>query len=673
MGVKKKKLIIEETLKIYLWVIVIIFTVLLIRVGWLQLLQTEAFRTMAVSNTMRLIPETAPRGDIVDSQGNVIATNRPVYNLSLDYLGLKDQDTDKVIEKLVQILNDPDITFENIKNAIKDQRNRLFEPIIIKRDIPIELVTVIEERRRELPGVSINVQPQRSYNYGSLAGHLLGYVHSIKEELEQQGFEEYGLGDLVGKTGVEKTYEHYLRGENGYKQVEVTATNRPVREIENTPAKQGDTLVLTIDIKLQQAMEKAFDETMEKLQKKHPKAKAGAAVLLDVKTGKVLAMVSRPTLNPDDFNGKPLNQEQVDYYFRDIPTGLRNRAIQGNYVPGSTFKPITGMAVLEAGKVDPTDSIVCTGRYWYPPFIKCTKAHGRVDFYSAMASSCNTYFQEMARRAGIAQIGRVGMEFGLGKATGIDLPYENTGLLPHLEWQKEEFLVRADKINKRIDNKLTEIEESYQEKIAQAATESEKKRLQRELNSKKIIWERERKIQLDYYTTWHDFDTYNTGIGQGYNQYTIIQLANYAATIANGGDKYKPYVVDKIVAYDGEIVMQNKPELINSVTVKKETIETVHEAMNDVTKPGGTAHFLFYKFPKEIQVAAKTGTAQPGREGYIKNKDYDGLFIAFAPVDDPQIAFAGVMEHGWSGGGSVGYVAKAVFEQYFGLNQQELN
>lgn len=671
MEFQRSKAIMERTIRIYYVVIVLIFIALFMRIAWLQVIKTGFYKTRAVSNTMRLIPETASRGEIKDKNGQVLVSNRPVFNLSLDYLGLNDEEgSDEIIKKLVAILEDPEITFADIKKAIKTQRNRLFEPIIIKRDISIELVTTIEEHRRDLPGVSIMVQPQRSYNYGNLAGHLLGYVHSIKKELDQPGYEDYGLGDLVGKTGIEKTYEHELRGENGFRQVEVTAKNRPVREIREIPSVPGNNVELTIDLKLQQVMEQSFDETLAIVQKKHPKAQAGAAVLLDVNSGKVLAMASRPILDPDDFNGKSLKQEKVDYYFRNFPPALRNRAIQGNYVPGSTFKPITGMAALEAG-VGISETVTCSGRYWKPPFIKCTGVHGKVNYYSAMAKSCNVYFQEMARRAGMGLIGTVGREFGLGERTGIDLPFESSGLLPNLEWQKNEFDLRAIKINERFDKQKDTLETGYQKKITNEESEQEKRRLQRELANKKRLLEQQRKIELDYYTQWHDFDTYNSGIGQGYNQYTVIQLANYTATLANGGKRYKPFTVQKIIASDGTLIHDTKPELLGTVSVSPETIAETQKAMTAGTAPGGTSYYLFYKFPEDIKVAAKTGTAQPGRAGYVKNKDFDGLFIAFAPADNPQIAFAGVIEHGWSGSGSIGHVAKAVFEEYFGLTKEE--
>jgi penicillin-binding protein 2 len=670
MGPQRSKTVLKRTLRIYQCAVIIIFIGLFARLAWLQLIQTEMYLTKAASNTMRWIPEEASRGEIVDSKGQVLVTNRPVFNISLNYLGLKDRDIDKVIQNLVPIINDPEITFDSIKKLVKSQ-NRLYEPIVIKRDVSIETVTAIEERRRDFPGVSVNVQPQRLYPYGTLAGHLLGYVHSIKEELEQPGYEDYGLNDLVGKTGVEKIYESYLRGKKGFRQVEVTSLNQPVREVRAISPVPGNKLVLTIDLKLQQAMEKSFEETLAKVQKVHPKAKAGAAVLLDVKTGKLLAMTSNPPLNPDDFNGKPLSQEKADYYFRNLPPALYNRAVQGNYVPGSTFKPITGMAALESAKATPLDTVVCTGKYWNPPYIKCWSVHGRVNYYSGMAKSCNVYFQEMARRAGIAQIGKIGQEFGLGERTGIDLPFESTGLLPTLEWQTNEFNKRRDKINKDVDEKIAALEKEYSAKIAAAGSGREKRQLERELNSKKKSWEQNRKERLAHYAEWHDFDTYNTGIGQGYNQFTIIQMANYVATIANNGKRYKPYVVEKIIDASGNVVEEFPPELVMTSTASLKTLQETRKAMEAVAAPGGTAYSLFRHFPANIKVGAKTGTAQPGRAGYVKNKDYDGLFIAYAPADDPQIAFAGVIEHGYSGSGSIGLVAKAVFEEYFGVTQQK--
>jgi len=665
----RNRLLVKKRLVYYSGAIILIFIVLICRLFWLQVIQEEIFVNKAENQSTRFITIQASRGEVVDRNGNVLITSRPVYNLTLNYLGLQDQDINKVVQELVDVLKDPEITVEAVQESIKNQTSRLYEPIVIKRDIPIETVIELEERRRELPGVIIETSPQRSYVYGSLMGHLLGYVHSIKDELEQPGYENYGLGDLVGKTGIEKAYEFDLKGTNGYRQVTVNARNHPIEEISTLPSVSGNKLKLTVDLELQKVMEQSFDNMMAYVQKTYPKAKAGAAVLLDVNTGGVLAMVSRPSINPDDFNGKSLNQEQANYYFAQSPAAFTNRAIQGSYVPGSTFKPITGMAALLSGTIKPEEKINCTGRYWYKPYIKCTRAHGPVNYYEAMARSCNVYFQEAARRAGIALIGQVGEAFGLNERTGIDLPFESKGLLPSISWQNIEYAKRADEINERIDKKLAELEEEYRPQIEAAADQNTATKLERELKSKINQWEAERKSQLAYYTNWHDFDTYNTGIGQGYNQYTIIQLAAYTAALANGGTYYTPYVVQTIYNNDGTVKEEHKPQG-RKTEIDDWVLDTTRKAMATVTKPGGTAYSVFAGFPPEIGVGAKTGTAQPGRSGYVKNKDFDGLFIAFAPADKPEIAFAGVMEFGNSGSGSVGLVARDVFAYYFGINQQ---
>jgi penicillin-binding protein 2 len=662
----RNKLLIKNRLFIYTGCMIMIFLVLIVRLFWLQVIQEEIFVNKAEYQSTRWITEQASRGEVVDRKGNVLITSRPVYNLTLNYLGLKDQDINLVVEGLVDLLKDPEITFEVVQENIANQKSRLYEPIIIKRDIPIEMVIQLEERRRELPGVLVETSPQRLYTHGSSMGHLLGYVHSIKDELEDPLFEKYGLGDLVGKTGIEKAFEFELKGQNGYRQVTVNARNNPIKEISSLPSTTGNKVKLTVDLDLQLVMESSFDTMMSNLQTRYPKAKAGAAILLDVETGGVLAMVSRPGINPDDFNGKSLNQEQADYYFAQNPAAFSNRAIQGSYVPGSTFKPITGMAALLSGKLDPDEKINCSGRYWFKPYIKCTGVHGPLNYEQAMAKSCNVYFQEAARRAGIELIGQVGEEFGLNERTGIDLPFEGKGLLPGLSWQSIEYAKRAENINASVDKKLAEFESEYRPQIDTAPDEATKKKLERALKSKINIWEAERRSQLAYYTTWHDYDTYNTGIGQGYNQYTVIQLAAYVAALANGGTYHQPYVVQTIYNPDGSIKSEHQNNN-RQVKIDDEIVMLTKNAMTAVTKPGGTAYSIFKNLPPEIGAGAKTGTAQPGRSGYIKNEDFDGLFIAFAPAEHPQIAFAGVMEFGNSGSGSVGLVAKDVFEYYFGV------
>jgi len=315
--------------------------------------------------------------------------------------------------------------------------------------------------------------------------------------------------------------------------------------------------------------------------------------------------------------------------------------------------------------MNPRDySVSCGGAYWLAPYIKCTGVHGQRNYYSSMAVSCNTYFQEMGRRAGHEGIVHVAEQFGLGQKTGIDLPHESKGLLPTAAWKKE---TNALLIDRKYDRLRQEMEVRYQQLLDNAATDKERDDIQKRQKNEKALLEAQYQIDYKFDTAWQSFDTYNMSIGQGYNDYTVVQLANYVATIANGGSLMEPYILKRVVSPDGKTIKEVKPALRHRVDVASSTIAETKRAMLAVTEPGGTAHFLFYHFPPEIQVGAKTGTAETGRKGDDPKRDYFGTFIAFAPFDNPEIAFAGIVEYGFSGSGSAGRVCRDVFEQYFGI------
>jgi len=663
--------IIETKLKVYSYIVVFLLAVLCIRLAIVQFYHQQVYQTQAKENRIRLVAVKAPRGEIYDRNGKVLAANELVYTLSLSYLGVKGQN--EVIDNLVRLLQEdyPHINKEFIEEKIKLQQYRLFEPIIIARDIPWDLVVKLEENRQILPGVTITVEPLRSYPEGSLAGHVLGYIHSINAEEVARSENSYSINSLIGKAGIEKKYESELRGKDGARRVEVDAKGRPIRELVTLEPTPGNNLYLTLDMELQKVMEKSMDQVLEQLQKQYPKAKVGSAVLLNVKTGEVLAMVSRPALNPDDWKGN-LSSDRAAYYYPPgekydpmNPGAETNRAIQSSYPPGSTFKPVTGMAALEKEAMDPlTDLVKCQGAYWIAPRIKCTGVHGNVNYYSALAHSCNTYFQEMGRRAGQDKIIEVAREFGLGSKTGIDLPDEGKGLLPTPEWKKE---INASILNSRYENLIKELDRRYEELQKGVRDEKELKALENKKKQEKKQIDAEHDIRYRWDTNWQQYDTFNMSIGQGANNYTVIQLANYVATIANGGYRMKPYVMQRITSHNGKTIKTSKPEVVNEVKVKPSTIAETKRAMLAVTQPGGTAYFLFSHFPENIKVGAKTGTAETGRQGDNPRKDFHGVFIAFAPFEDPEIAFAGVIEYGYSGGGSAGYVARDVFEHYFGI------
>lgn len=663
----------QAKLRICWYIIVGLMALLMIKLAFVQFIQSEKYVTKAQENSIRMVTLKAPRGEIYDRNGKILANNRPVYTVSLTYLQLTDQE--KVIRRLVELMSPsyPDITEDYINQLIEDQKYRLFEPITVMRDVDWDMVVKLEEHGAELPGVEVSVEPLRYYPEKSLAGHLLGYVHPIynREELEKSYDPlKYRVRDLVGKDGLEKVYEEYLKGTDGARRVEVDARGRPIRELVTLERKAGNNLELTLDRDLQRVMELAMDEVLEQLQKSRPKARAASAVLIDVKTGGILAMTSRPSMDPNDFTSK-MDGETLNYYFPQgnydpmNPGAATNRAIQTLYPPGSTFKPITGMAVLESGALDPdNDRVRCTGAYWIKPHIGCWGVHGSVNYYQGMAASCNVFFQEAGRRAGVNEMARVAREFGLGSKTGVDLPYEKSGLVPDPSWKKE---VNSVLIDRRYEKKRDETSKSYDSLIAAAATEDEKKKLRAEKEKALNKIEAQYRIDYRFETTWQQFDTFNMSIGQGSNNYTVIQLANYVATLANGGYRYQPHLVRRVISPTGEVIKEFEPELIQKVKLKPEILAVTRDAMHYVVLPGGTGYSIFRNLPPELSGGAKTGTAQTGRASDNKNQDYHGVFIAFAPYDDPEIAFAGVVEYGYHGSTSVGLVAKTLFEHYFGV------
>lgn len=678
MGSQEKepwKLNLNCRLKGYFAFVVLVFLVLAGRLFFLQVVNAHEFARQSAENSIRLIPIEARRGDILDRQGRVLATSRPVYAITLT--NVPGQDMAPVIKRLAHLLEDPELTPEVIAEKLKNNPYR-YEPVVVKR-LPagpesMAVITRLEERRPELPGVNITTEPQRYYPHGSLAGHIIGFVGQItQEELEQRRGDNYRLNDKIGKSGIERYLEYEkrgdlrigLRGQDGAEQVEVNAFNRKIRDLLTIPPAPGDNVELTLDLDLQKTLEEAMDRVIAEAKKKNPKAGAGAAVVLDVKTGAILAMASKPDMDPNDFVTGAFSEKQA-YYNDPRLKPMFNRAVQGAYPPGSTFKPITAIAALLAG-VDPDYRVDCRGRYWRTGGISCWSTHGPVNLERAMAVSCNTYFQWAGEQAGIEMVNRVAAQFGLGSPTGaVGILGEAKGILPSPEWKK---MVNGAALEKWLAKEQEKIEKKYQEALA-SADEGERERLlrerERELNALKTRFD----ITYNFETNWHPFDTYNTVIGQGANNYTVLQLANYVATLANGGTRWRPYLVKRVVSPEGEVKLEFGPEVVQKVDIPAEILEEVKRTMLAVTGPGGTASFLFADFPSHLKVGAKTGTAQTGLAGDDLSRDFYGTFIAFAPYDDPQIAFAGIIEYARHGGDSAGIVAREVFARYFGLTGQ---
>ncbi|MGB9792488.1 MAG: penicillin-binding protein 2, partial [Thermacetogeniaceae bacterium] len=584
----------EGKYKFWQWLAIALFAILTVRLMTLQLVEAPVYRTQAKLNQFRFLPIRAPRGDIVDRNGKVLAGSKIVNTISIVRQQIDEKELDSTIEKLASLLHDvyPEIDAAYIKKLLDEHQSRSYEPVVIKRDVSMEVVTRLEEHRRDLPGVMIGKEIVRYYPEGTLACHVLGYIGEIsKEELEDPENKDYKPGDLIGRFGLEKQYEKYLRGVDGFQQVEVDVTGRPIphSDLITVNPKQGDRLVLTLDADLQKVLEKSMDETLAELRKKGLPGRAGAAVVLDVRTGAVLAMASRPAFDPN-LLVPPVSDKAAREYLNPPPGSdppMINRAISSKYPPGSTFKPITGMAALESGKIDVKEKVVCKGRYWLPPYTKCWRVHGAVDFFRAMAVSCNVYFIEAGRRAGVEMIARIAHEFGLDEKTGIDLPGEVAGSFLTPEKKEEKY---GPVVEKWYREKKAELEKEYAKKLAQAKSEREK----RDILIQKKYAERDLqnwyRAKYNYEAKWQPYDTYFMAFGQGSNEYTPIGLANYVAALANGGKRMRPYLVQRIEDADGKVVARFGPKVVHRVDVSEKTLETVKKAMREVTGgEGGTA------------------------------------------------------------------------------------
>jgi penicillin-binding protein 2 len=668
--------IVERNLKIFMALVSVIFLVLIVRLGQLQLLHTQQFKTMSEENYIKPVTIPAPRGEIRDRNGQVMVKERPVYSVSYVYLGKDEKQEEKVVTRLADILN---MKKEEILAAINDIKVRKFEPVKIIKDAPLEVVTKIAENRQDLPGVEVNIEPMRQYVNGDFAPHVLGYVREIKpEQLEKHREEGYGMGDRFGQAGLENAYEKYLRGVDGYQQVEVDRNQHPVKApITIKRPTPGHNLILNIDARVQKAAELALDNILVKLQKgdgydkKYPNARAGAVVLLDIKTGKVLAMASKPGYDPNIFNGK-LSKAQFDALFNpNNPFPAFNNRSMMAYAPGSTFKMITAAAVLETKKATPGQTVRDPGSvYLFGRSYKCWKpsGHGTVDLIKAIQVSCNVYFYQMGVRAGVNNLAKYAWEFGLGKLTGIDLPdvEEQTGRVPNPEWKKT-FANNEKRFNARWDKKVVKVEEKYEKLLADAESDRDRKSLLRQKERELRELQSQRRVAYNWEIGWQNYETVIMSIGQGDSLYTPLQMARYIATIANGGKLYKPYLVDKVVDYKGKPVKQFEPQLISNIGVTPETLAVIRRGMRAVTEPGGTAAGVFRGFP--VNVAGKTGTVQTGKDKNGNLKDNHGWFVGFAPYENPQVAVATIIEYAGSGGSTAGVVSKEVLAAYFNIDQ----
>ncbi|WP_308578422.1 penicillin-binding protein 2 [uncultured Selenomonas sp.] len=519
-------------------VAVCIILVLIGRAGYLQVYDGELYARLAEGNRIRIIPAEAARGTFYDRNGELLVTNRPGFTVSL--LPLTEPISPEVIARVSALIH---VSVEEIQKKIDAHIG--FDPIRIKNDVLPDIVSIIEEQKDSYPGVVVEVLPVRDYIFGEYAAHVFGYVSEInEEELERRKGEGYKSGDIIGKFGLERVYDKEVRGIKGGEQVEVDVSGRPVQILGRQSPIPGNDLVLTIDGHIQEAAERAVDDQLAAVH-----AHAAAAVVMNPQTGEILAMVSRPAFNPNLFAGG-ISTVNWNILNNNPYHPMDNKAITGEYPPGSTFKIVTGTAALAEHKVTAQEKIFDSGRHWIIPKTNAGgEALGWIDFEQAMAHSDNVYFYEMGNRLGVDTLERYARLFGLGTRTGIDLPYEAEGLVPN------------------------------------------------------------RKYKADNYEDgeWYLSETFDAAIGQGFNLVTPLQAAMVVSEIAANGRRYRPHLVQRIVDVNGNTVREIKPELLSTLEVDPSVIHHVQEGLHSVTKLGtGTA--LFAGFP--VDIAGKTGTAE---------------------------------------------------------------
>ncbi len=584
--------------------VAVMLLILLGRFIYLQVFRHEYFHTLAESNRIYVVPIVPNRGLILDRNGVVMAQNYSGYTLEI--APSKVSDMDGLIAELSKLV---EITPKDIKRFQKllTERQTMGTMPIRSQLSDIEVARVSAQLFR-FPGVEIKARLFREYPFTDVTSHLIGYVGRINQndidQLEADEVASNYLGsDYIGKTGIEQSYESELHGKTGFEQVEVDAGGRAVRVLSRTSPQSGNNLVLTLDAKLQQVAEQAFGDFR------------GALVAIDPTNGEVLAFVSKPGYDPGLFIDG-IDTETWDALNNSPDTPLNNRALRGQYPPGSTIKPFMALAGLHYDTRSPTRAISDPGYYMLPGSrhqYRDWKAggHGSVDMFKAIVISCDTYFYGLATEMGIDNMHSFLSRFGFGKKTGLDMEGETSGLLPSAEWKAKR-----------------------------------------------------------YNQIWYPGDTVSAGIGQGYNLVTPVQLAFATAILANDGIAFQPHLVKEMRQAGGNAVLTENKQLFD-LQIDPNHLKLVKSAMEAVTKPGGTAAVAGYGAP--YRMAGKTGTAQviaiKQGEKYNANKisEYNrdhAWFIAFAPVEKPRIAMAVLVENGGHGGTTAAPIARKVMDYY---------
>ncbi|MBC5763403.1 penicillin-binding protein 2 [Ramlibacter albus] len=589
--------------------VLVCFLLLLSRLVWLQVVKHEEFEEQAENNRIAIVPIVPNRGLILDRNGIVLASNYSAYTLEVTPSRLN-QPLDRVIEDLGHVVS---IQPRDLRRFRKlQEESKSVDSLPIRTKLTDEEVARFAAQRWRFPGVDIKARLFRSYPYGELASHVVGYIGRInqaeKKQIEEWPEDEqsnYRGTEYIGKLGVEHSFEKTLHGVTGVEQVETSAGGRAVRKLASSPATPGNTVRLGIDIKLQKMIEDLYGD------------RRGALVALDPKSGEILAFVSKPTFDPNLFVDG-IDTENWTALNESLDKPLLNRALRGTYPPGSTYKPYMALAGLETGKRTPQQAISDPGYFWFGNHkFRDDKegGHGSVDMYKSIVQSCDTYYYMLANDLGVDTMAEHMAHFGFGQLTGIDIAGESKGLLPSTTWKRN----------------------------AYRRPEQQK---------------------------WYAGETISLGIGQGYNSFTILQMASAMGALANSGVRMKPHLVSEIIDINTKQVRKIEPVVQDQWRAKPENVAIIQRAMVGVNIEGTSAS-AFRGAP--YTSGGKTGTAQViaiaqgakynASQLDERHRDH-ALYIAYAPAEDPKIAIAMIVENAGFGAANAAPIARRAFDYW---------
>ncbi len=580
---------------------VILICILGLRLFFMQVIDASYYKSEADGNRIRHLPVQAARGVIYDRNGIVLAGSKSSYSITIPVDRQGIQIKDEELKKISDLVH---VSVDDLKKRIEDYKSN-FGAIYLVNNVGVDVATQIEERKDEFPGIEIEIAPIRIYPFKSAGAQILGYVGEAGNEDRDKNGNPYKSSAIIGRAGLEQKYNQYLEGKNGVKKVEVDAAGHPVRYITGEEVVSGQNIRLTIDAKLQKAAEDAVEAQVKELNGMGVSPTGASVIAVDPNTGAVLAMVSWPTYDPNMFS-RGIKSSEWNDIINNKNHPLQDRAVSSMYAPGSIFKVITAATALESKVMMPDEKIYDNGKHWIIDKRNAEgEAFGWIDFYDAMAKSDNVYFYEMGRRTGIDRLSKMAGEFGLGKKTGIDLDGESEGNVAS---------------------------EEYKLKV--------------------------------FHQDWYLGETFDASIGQSYTLTTPIQMAMVYSAIANGGVRYKPYVVSRIDNLDGTPMKIFAPVSLGSIPVSKTNLGYISEALRKVMTKEGTGGFIFNNYP--IPIAGKSGTAET-------NGGENGWFIAYAPFDKPEIVVVAIFEHSGFGSQSAAPVVKKMMDAYFHIGDYAKN